>query len=93
VPGSSQSGIGFPFGWYVVHVIAVAVIFTWLFNRTRGSVFLAMLLHAGLNAAPGWIPVLAKEGLLSLLLCFILVEWVLAGALIVGWRLWEVARE
>jgi membrane protease YdiL (CAAX protease family) len=36
-----------------VMVISGAVINTWLFNNTRGSVFLAMLLHASINLMVG----------------------------------------
>jgi uncharacterized protein len=30
-------------------VIAIAIIFTWVFNHTRGSLFIAILLHASIN--------------------------------------------
>ena len=30
-------------------VMAMAVIFTWVFNYTRSSVFIAILLHASIN--------------------------------------------
>jgi membrane protease YdiL (CAAX protease family) len=34
---------------FFLEVIALAIIFTWVFNQTRGSVFIAMLLHASYN--------------------------------------------
>jgi membrane protease YdiL (CAAX protease family) len=34
---------------FFVMVIAMAVIFTWVFNRTAGSVFIAILLHTSIN--------------------------------------------
>ena len=39
--------INFPI--FLLMVIAMAVIFTWVFNHTRGSVFIAILLHASIN--------------------------------------------
>jgi membrane protease YdiL (CAAX protease family) len=35
---------------FVIQFIAMAVIFTWLYNNTRGSLLLAVLFHAALNA-------------------------------------------
>jgi membrane protease YdiL (CAAX protease family) len=40
--------INFPV--FFVMVMAMAVIFTWVFNHTGGSVFIAILLHASINA-------------------------------------------
>jgi membrane protease YdiL (CAAX protease family) len=39
--------INFPI--FFVMVMAMAVIFTWVFNHTRGSVFIAILLHTSIN--------------------------------------------
>ena len=36
--------------WVVLHVIGGAFLFTWIFMNTRGSVFLAILLHSANNA-------------------------------------------
>ena len=30
--------------------MALAIIFTWVFNNTKGSIFIALLLHASYNA-------------------------------------------
>jgi membrane protease YdiL (CAAX protease family) len=35
---------------FVIQVIAVAVIYTWLYNGTKGSLLLAVLFHTALNA-------------------------------------------
>lgn len=42
---------------YLVYVVALAVVFTWLYNGSRGSVLLAVVLHAGMNNATVLIPV------------------------------------
>ena len=40
---------------YMPLMITVGVIFSWLFNKTRGSVLLAILLHGGLNFSHGFL--------------------------------------
>jgi uncharacterized protein len=34
--------------------IATAILFTWVFNNARGSILIAVLVHASLNATPAW---------------------------------------
>jgi membrane protease YdiL (CAAX protease family) len=36
---------------FLLMVVAIAPIMTWLFNRTKGSLFLVMLAHAAINAS------------------------------------------
>jgi membrane protease YdiL (CAAX protease family) len=38
--------------------IAIAILWTWVFNRARGSILIAVLLHTSLNATQGWVSVL-----------------------------------
>jgi uncharacterized protein len=40
--------VNFPI--FFLMVMSMAVVFTWVFNNTRGSVFMAILLHASINA-------------------------------------------
>jgi membrane protease YdiL (CAAX protease family) len=55
IPGHSGArsgllGIGVPFlGWFAF-IVAFAVLITWVFNHTHGSVLLAGLFHASHNA-------------------------------------------
>ncbi len=44
-----------PFYAYIPLMTAMGVIFSWLYNRTKGSVLLAILLHGGMNFAHGFI--------------------------------------
>ena len=52
-----------PFAAYLVYVVALAVVFTWLYNGSRGSVLLAVILHAGMNNATVLLP--ASEATLT----------------------------
>jgi membrane protease YdiL (CAAX protease family) len=55
-PGYNGAGTGFigilgPFVIFVISVIAMSYVFTWVFNNTRGSLLLAILLHTSINTA------------------------------------------
>ena len=47
VGGSSQ--VDMPFVSFLLSTVALSVLITWVYNHTRGSVLLAMLIHAALN--------------------------------------------
>ena len=49
-----------PFVLYLLILVAVSVAFTWLFNRTGGSVVVVMLLHAAVNNWDSLAPVPAS---------------------------------
>lgn len=49
--GTGFVGISIPFAEFVISTAAFAVIWTWVFNNTRGSLLLVMLLHASYNTA------------------------------------------
>ena len=49
--GTSFTGILGPFVVFVISVVAMSYVFTWVFNNTRGSLLLAILLHASINTA------------------------------------------
>ena len=48
-PDTSYSNL--PFFLFLVFIVSVAVLMTWLFNSTGGSVLMAMFFHAVLNTA------------------------------------------
>jgi membrane protease YdiL (CAAX protease family) len=41
--------------------IAIAILWAWVFNRARGSILIAVLLHASLNASQGWVSALIPD--------------------------------
>ncbi len=45
-PGTDFSAFSIQFPLFFLEVMALSIIFTWVFNHTRGSVFIAILLHA-----------------------------------------------
>jgi membrane protease YdiL (CAAX protease family) len=45
---------------FVIMVMAMAYVFTWVFNNTRGSLLLAILLHATINTASIMLPYLFR---------------------------------
>jgi membrane protease YdiL (CAAX protease family) len=62
VSGYDRAGDGLTavvgaFAQFVILIIPFTVIITWVFNSTRGSVLLAMALHASLNTASAYAPV------------------------------------
>jgi membrane protease YdiL (CAAX protease family) len=52
VPGSNLYLTNF---WvWALSLISVSIVYTWIFNNTRGSVLAAALLHAMANSSPVW---------------------------------------
>lgn len=49
--GTGAVGISVAVAEFLIGTTAMAVIFTWVFNNTRGSLLLAILLHASLDTA------------------------------------------
>jgi len=45
------------FAWFMVHILAVAVLLSWLYNNTKGSLLLTSLFHASLNTVGVFLPV------------------------------------
>jgi membrane protease YdiL (CAAX protease family) len=44
------------FAWFIVHAMAYAVILTWLYNNTQGSLLLVAISHASSNTAGVFMP-------------------------------------
>jgi uncharacterized protein len=77
IPGLFFGDLSFPL--YAVETVAMAVVFTWIYNSSGGSVLLAMLMHASVNLAAAYMPMeVGPQGISA-------VVWS-AGALLVMFR-------
>ena len=77
--GSSQSGR--PFVPYAITLLALSILFTWLYRATGRSVLLAMLLHASYNSAPVLLPIQSLPATLDWV--YAAVMWAFALSLVV----------
>jgi len=59
ISGASQEGI--PAGLVLLQIIALSYIFTWLHNRTGGSLVIPLAFHASLNTSGAVFPVLPAQ--------------------------------
>jgi membrane protease YdiL (CAAX protease family) len=56
-PGTSFATFLTSFSYFFLMVMAIAIIFTWVFNHTGGSIFIANLVHAAIDTPQlVWIP-------------------------------------
>jgi uncharacterized protein len=66
-PGTNVATFLANFSIFFLFVVALAVIFTWVFNHTHGSVFIATLLHAAIDTPQVvWVPLFLSVGITSL---------------------------
>ena len=73
------------FAWFMLHTLAAAVMLTWIYNGTGGSLLLATLYHASSNATSVFMPMAntrTTEGMGAYIL-FVLLE-VTAALIIIG---------
>jgi membrane protease YdiL (CAAX protease family) len=75
------------FALYIVGTIPLTILFTWLFNNTRGSVLLAMLFHGSINTSYIILPIEPAFPVWVVLL------WALALLIIATQRGWFSRRE
>jgi len=71
-----------PFYAYIPQMFATSILFTWLFNNTRGSILLAILFHAAGNVTANILPVLIPDVSASGTWEEI-VRWIVVGAVVV----------
>lgn len=75
---------GYPLPWFLAMVLALTVLFTWLFLHTKGSILLAHLFHQSFNAWAETIPFFPRmtESLLPMMVTITLLGGL---ALLLGW--------
>ncbi|ELZ32423.1 abortive infection protein [Halogeometricum pallidum JCM 14848] len=79
IPGTIQHTL--PLGLYLLQLVELSILLTWLTNRVEGSVLPAMLLHAGGNALLNYYPVGGVAGATTSLGLGLLVATLTAGVL------------
>ncbi len=85
MPGDFHGQI--PFWLFLAQDVAIAVIMTWLFNHTAGSVLVACIFHAAANLAVGVTPMLPSQtdGSIRPLLLGVIAMWIGAAIIVVQW--------
>jgi membrane protease YdiL (CAAX protease family) len=73
LPESGSTGQSFPA--YLLQVMAMSVVFAFLYWRTEGSLFLVMLMHASVNNTTGIVPAATGGALAPVALGASLVAW------------------
>ena len=77
------------FLWFMAHMLAVSIIYTWLYNGTRGSLLLVTLLHASTNTAGLFMPMAntVTSANMGAYIMYVLLEGLLAITIISVTRL------
>jgi membrane protease YdiL (CAAX protease family) len=73
------------FAWFLVHALAYAVILTWLYNNTKGSLLLVAISHASSNTAGLFMPMantVSRENMGAYII-FVLLEVITAVMIII----------
>jgi membrane protease YdiL (CAAX protease family) len=91
MPGTSQHELAVPFVGFVLRLVALSLIFTWLQNSTKGSLLPALFFH--------WVYTYAGQVISSGVTRTPLYNWlenvpyiVLAIVVVAIWRPWELRR-
>jgi len=79
-------------GWYILLVFPSAIIFTWVFNNTQGSLLAAILFHVSLDVAEWVVPLGLYEGNAARFAISAVVNWALACVLVIAFRAERLAK-
>ncbi len=87
-PVSSQYDL--PFGWYFLNTLALSLVFTWLFLKSKGSTVTAIVLHGGVNAVFTWYPGISNIptvlGTVHYYAPITVASWLIAGLMLLFGR-------
>jgi membrane protease YdiL (CAAX protease family) len=75
------------FGWFVLGIVADAVLFTWLYNSTGGSLLLVVLFHTSIAVTGLFLATANATPLLELLL-----KWITVGVVVIVFGAANLAR-
>jgi len=82
IPGDFHQQL--PLVWFLIQTVSITFLYTWMFNATRGSLLIILLLHAASNTAFGVLPMLPEAASGSLRPAWILnILLVVAASLVV----------
>jgi len=82
IPGDFHQQL--PLVWFLIQTVSITFLYTWMYNATRGSLLIILLLHAASNTAFGVLPMLPEAASGSLRPAWILnVLLVIAACLAV----------
>lgn len=73
-------------GWFMVKILAESVLYTWLYNNTRGSLLLVTIFHAVGNTAGVFLPIstTASGNDLNVLIIAVVLEILLASTVVIA---------
>jgi hypothetical protein len=74
------------FAWFMGHTVAVAFIYTWVYNGTRGSLLLVTILHASSNTAGIFLPMAntVSSQNMGAYITYVLFEWAAAAIIVLA---------
>lgn len=90
VPALGAGVASVPLGWFLVDIVAMSLLYTWIFQHTQGSLLIATLLHTANNTAAAFIPLLPPAATdLRPFLINIALKWVLIGLIFIFSKAWD----
>lgn len=82
IPGDFHTQL--PLLWFLIQTVSITVLYTWMYNATRGSLLIILLLHAASNTAFGVLPMLPEAASGSLRPAWLLdILLVIAASMVV----------
>ena len=76
-----------PLAVFVMNLVALAIVYTWIFNNTRGSLLLPLLYHAAGNITGNLLPFLPPAAAdLRLYFFNVFFNWIIALTIVVATR-------
>ena len=75
------------FTWFLLYHAAVSVLFTWLYNNSRGSLLLVTLFHASTNTAAMFLPISfsVAGGIIPNLMIVLYILAAIVVTIVAGW--------